>query len=106
MEPRSTTSSRRPDPAIHLISQGRIKCPARNGTMSWPKIRPMDSQADISPALGLPQIPTRKGVTNTPNKVEPEAQHTAAEILPRATLVSAMADCTVDGRKQRNRTPR
>jgi hypothetical protein len=38
--------------------------------------------------------------------VEPDALQMAAGMLPRASAVSAMADCTVAGTVHRNRMPR
>ena len=44
---------------------------------------------------------TSAGVRNTPSRLETAAAQTAAETLPRAMDVSAIADCTVDGSTQK-----
>ncbi|MCY1432464.1 hypothetical protein D3C76_1309570 [compost metagenome] len=44
---------------------------------------------------------TSSGVRKTPSRLDAEALHTAAGMLPRASEVKAMDDCTVAGKAQR-----
>jgi hypothetical protein len=63
----------------------------------------MASSSEPSPAP--PETPsrsaTRSGVTNTPNRLDAAALQMAAGMLPRASEVNAMADCTVAGSAHR-----
>ncbi|MNE75200.1 hypothetical protein D3C80_1713330 [compost metagenome] len=45
--------------------------------------------------------PTSSGETKIPNRLEADAEQTAAATLPPARDVKAMADCTVAGKMHR-----
>ena len=68
-------------------------------------MRPIESSDAPAPECGTTTRLTSKGVTKTPSSVEADALHTAADTLPRAIAVKAIADCTVAGSTQRNRMP-
>ncbi|MNR54706.1 hypothetical protein D3C85_1749390 [compost metagenome] len=72
------------------------------GASSCRAILPMASSGDmpVSPCTPISNC-TSSGVRNTPIRLEAEALHTAAGMLPRASEVKAMEDCTVAGRAQR-----
>lgn len=49
--------------------------------------------------------PNKIGVRNSPARLDPAAEQTAATTLPRAIEVKAIADCTVEDRTQTNNNP-
>src|SRR5271169_1373130 len=49
--------------------------------------------------------PNKIGVRNSPARLDPAAEQTAAATLPRAIEVKAIEDCTVEGRTQTNNKP-
>ena len=90
----------------HAPISGRDRWPATNGTISCSRMLPIESSEAAAPARSVEtSSPTSSGVTNTPSRVEADALHTAAGMLPRAIDVKAMADCTVAGSTHRYITP-
>ena len=79
--------------------------PAANGSINCTKMRPMASREELASPCGTTNQLTSSGVTSTPSRVEAEALHTAAGMLPRAMEVKAMADCTVAGSTHKYITP-
>ncbi len=65
---------------------------------------PSTAPADTPPWV-LSSSAASSGVSTIPNRLEKVALHTAAAVLPRAMVVKAIEDCTVDGSRQRNSTP-
>ncbi len=97
----------------------RIFCPAFAGSpvqgrSRWPRAKGQQ-QLHGNAADGLQWVAGMAAVgqqsahqqrrDTMPSKVEADALQTAAGILPRAMLVSAMADCTVAGKAHKNSMP-
>ncbi|MNR02424.1 hypothetical protein D3C85_1182740 [compost metagenome] len=64
--------------------------------MAW-----MECQVSMPSPCTLIIRPTSTGERKMPRMLEAEALHTAADTLPPAMEVKAMADCTVAGRAHR-----
>src|SRR5450830_1545874 len=106
MEPWSTYLSMAARRFTKSPIQGRSRWPARKGTSNCSMMWPMAASGSPPAAWRCSSRPTSSGVMKMPIKVEAEALQMAAGMLPRATAVKAMADCTVAGKAHRNSTPR
>ena len=89
----------------NLPVQGRSRWPRAKGSSSCTAMRLTACSGSPVLPLWASKAPTSKGVNTMPSKVEADALQTAAGILPRAMLVSAMADCTVAGKAHKNSMP-
>src|SRR5271166_1657355 len=104
IEPRSVIASsdlfRPAQGPIH----GRSRCPAANGSSNCANTCHMFETSTLPPRT-CDMKPKSSGVNTMPIRLDAVAAQTAPATLPRATEVSAIDDCTVDGSAHRNSTP-
>ena len=66
---------------------------------------PTDPHVMVTEPSGVMSANTSSGVMNTPNRLDTDADTTAALTCPRAIATNVIDDCTVDGTSVRNKNP-
>lgn len=93
--------------SIKRFKRGLKRCPRMKGSINFKKISTKELKKSIWKSSDFTEMKklTKKGDKNTPKILESEAAQIAAETFPPEDEVKITEDCTVEGKKHKNKKP-